>query len=853
MRDMQNKIKNFFKAANKVFRDKSGIGGNRVKSSAPISEPSKSNDPQNTYNKIIILGHNLPSDIINKEKDTRTLIIGDGEDVISLDTIKETLKKNKEKISPDACFAISIHGNAQKIKKGQYTPHNEGKPEDTEQIIKTIHNFSQELKKNDDKDNPTKIILDSCHAGAVIDCDLPDNIFLSAMGTRYTTIIIRDKELIENLNALQDDMTRFAKNLSIRGETTYIIEKKQGEEKTVKIRRPKTQDDYANINKHLESQWEKLKTIIPEILETKPPKCDNIAVIRNALYNNISKNKIEQTQWALNSASKEQIIKSLSTSQYSAISSPFTWAILGNKPEVLKVILDNGKLSSEDIMKLLTTPQEGDTNSPFTWAILGSKPEVLKVILDNGKLSSEDIMKLLTTPQEGYMCSPFKWAILGNKLEFLKVILDNDKLSNEDIMKLLTTPQEGDTNSPFSLTILDNKPEVLKVILDNGKLSSEDIMKLLTTPQAGETISHFEWAIENERPEVLKVITDKLSDEEIIELIEKKSPKWKITILENIAIVPKQQELDVFNIILDKLSEEKRTQFLKTQPQYIILPLFNAAKELKNHKVMNIISHAQKDYRPEYNQSVLRGGKDKLNLEFTILEKNSSKKIMFEIFQFNISDGISDVFKSCENHDISLSQKEKNAFLYLTQEYALLIDVLKDENTDTKALEFLKDNPLLTHPSALNFEPQLEELAEALFSRSDANNLPENIKEMLKNHASETIQNLYIKNIELPPAEQESILNNENLFNEHDDLSNKAASLLKSQYLDLESANKLFEIHSNNFTPLKDEDYYLLTEQEKKPYDQSESLLKALKYRIDNKLPCKDNWKKFFKDNEKYF
>jgi hypothetical protein len=156
------------------------------------------------YNKVLIIGKKIKYNLeALKEKNPSILFIGDGVDVLTEKYISQTLQDNKEKIDPQATYSINIHGSSKCIDKGEYAPHNHESEENTQKIFDIIGDFSKSLLTASPAQGClTKIILNSCQAGAAQHLDTPKNSLIFARGSRRYKTLANSTLVISHLDTL---------------------------------------------------------------------------------------------------------------------------------------------------------------------------------------------------------------------------------------------------------------------------------------------------------------------------------------------------------------------------------------------------------------------------------------------------------------------------------------------------------------------------------------------------------------------------------------------------------------------------------------------------------------------------
>jgi ankyrin repeat protein len=267
-----------------------------------LKPPAKTQAEQYKYNKVLIIGENLKYDLkVLKENNPSILFIGDGVDVLKEKYISQTLQENKTEIHPQATYCVGIHGYSKRIDKGVYEPHNHESEENTQKIFNIIGDFSQSLLPAAPAQGYlTKIILNSCQAGAAQHLNTPKNSLIFARGSRrYITYSTSDR-VISYLDTLHKSIEQFAIDLCEGGETCYLIKDKEVQ----KVRRPKIQEEYQNPQEHFQVQWDNFRKILPELPEILPKDFDKEKInkaLSNALLINTNRKKKEQIEYALKS------------------------------------------------------------------------------------------------------------------------------------------------------------------------------------------------------------------------------------------------------------------------------------------------------------------------------------------------------------------------------------------------------------------------------------------------------------------------------------------------------------------------------------------------------------------------
>ncbi|MCH2037223.1 MAG: ankyrin repeat domain-containing protein [Rickettsiales bacterium] len=262
-----------------------------------VSSTTKSNVLNQNYDAVIIVGERIDASIYDdmieqaQSKGLRVAkIVADGD---RLDT--KVIKKELEgSVDSNTVFHVDIHGKANKVKKGDYGPHNHDtrleklkhfvRPkryhlsEDTSGIIKTIRDLTQ--KDGKEKGKNTELHLYSCSGGAAIKNNVP-GIKLYAHGSRskltYENVLLELIETRMRSNEGQSDQGPNKQEMQFSKQTpytTYIAEHDaQGDLNVTKVHAPKNKYDFENLEVFKTINFKKVQGPNPPIpvYEDKEP------------------------------------------------------------------------------------------------------------------------------------------------------------------------------------------------------------------------------------------------------------------------------------------------------------------------------------------------------------------------------------------------------------------------------------------------------------------------------------------------------------------------------------------------------------------------------------------------------
>src|SRR3990167_3507853 len=143
--------------------------------------------------------------------------------------------------------------------------------------------------------------------------------------------------------------------------------------------------------------------------------------------------------------------------------------------QLLKNVIENGKLTSEQLTRILTQETDG-------WFI-GMFSEQLTMLLTQQNKAGESIGMFIVDKKDSATTQAY--------LQLLKNVLENGKLTSEQFTRILT--QQHTNGRSIGMTIAFKQDaattqtylQLLKSMLESGNLTSEQLTRILTQETDG--------------------------------------------------------------------------------------------------------------------------------------------------------------------------------------------------------------------------------------------------------------------------------------------------------------------------------------------------------------------------------